>query len=71
MMNEYDLIVRQRLVGQEAERRWRRNEQFVEELAQHLSEQPGERRFRLHLPRLRGFRLRRPAPPCRRVRSSA
>ena len=56
-MNEYEIIVRQRLAEIEAERKWNENGQFVEELTRDPAAHPKRLHLTLHFPRLRLSRL--------------
>lgn len=70
-MNEYYVLLRQRQDRVLAERKWRKNDQFIQELAQNEPVQPKRQRFNLHFPRFRGFRLHLPVRPCRHTQLGA
>jgi hypothetical protein len=63
-MNEYDIFLKQHYDRVLAERQWRKNNQFLEELAENEPAHPTRPRFHLHLPRFRRFHLERFTRPC-------
>ena len=63
-MNEYEILLKQRSEHELADRKWRYNHQFVQEIAQNEHVQPKRPRFKLRFRLFNGFRQHRLARPC-------